>query len=909
MPGRQAHGKPLLTANKTKSSGKKSKARSHQNALNAFGIAQELFPSRQKKTPRARELDAESERKRARKDEDEEEDDQDDEAPRKKRTKGSAPDDADYGSDSEGNEWRMGALADGHEDSEIESDDAFGDSDDDKFQGYAFRGSKSKKAEGTDDSEDDSNDDEGETLGADAIDLATALDQFAEDDDENEEFRDHQESEPEESGDDTSEYSDSSESDDDDQEADAQKLEALRGLVSEYGGGGADAATTTQSKPSQKINLGDLDLAGIDDPYLTRSVKLMKKEEKEKRPGAAKKLDVPLPKRQQDRQDRAVAYEKTKETLDRWTETVKQNRRADHLIFPLPQHSATAGLNMSEMHPLSTKSAANELESTIMSIMEQSGLSLEKQGKPKPQAVDDEGNVLSHREAMNRKRIQRELIEREAKRAKRIKKIKSKAYHRVHRKQRERDEMAAKEAMEEAGEVDSEAEREAQDRRRALERVGQRHKESKWAKLGSKTKRAVWDDDFRQGLTEMARKDEELRRRKEGRKGDGNGSDSDTSSNSGDDDDDDDDETLRRRLDELEAEGGSEPQNSTLMSMKFMQRAEAAKKKANDELVQQIRRELDGEEVGASESDDEVDEVGRRSFGAAAVAVMKPALDTSKRAAKGEEDVVLKKPDHHDGPATKRDETATASGEAVTTAGAWSRGETRRNKRKGGRVEELDLASNVLVAKGPVKATKPAATPKTKTKTKTLTRTKAAFVSSATVIDEDEDDDDDDDDENKSVEHLPLAIRDQDLLARAFAGEDVVADFEREKAAVADEDDDKVVDCTLPGWGSWVGEGVSNREKSRHSGRFLTKIKGVSKSDRKDAKLERVMINEKRVKKNDIYLASQLPHPFESRQQYERSLRLPIGPEWLTRSSFQEGTKPRLLMKQGVIAPMSKPTA
>lgn len=47
---------------------------------------------------------------------------------------------------------------------------------------------------------------------------------------------------------------------------------------------------------------------------------------------------------------------------------------------------------------------------------------------------------------------------------------------------------------------------------------------------------------------------------------------------------------------------------------------------------------------------------------------------------------------------------------------------------------------------------------------------------------------------------------------------------------------------------------------------------------------------------------------FESRDQYERSLRLPVGPEWMTKESFQDGTKPRVLMKQGIITPMSKPT-
>ena len=58
---------------------------------------------------------------------------------------------------------------------------------------------------------------------------------------------------------------------------------------------------------------------------------------------------------------------------------------------------------------------------------------------------------------------------------------------------------------------------------------------------------------------------------------------------------------------------------------------------------------------------------------------------------------------------------------------------------------------------------------------------------------------------------------------------------------------------------------------------------------------------------NDKYLASQLPHPFESQQQYERSLRLPVGPEWSTKETFQESTKPRVIIKQGIIAPMSKP--
>ncbi|KAG6032854.1 hypothetical protein E4U40_005897 [Claviceps sp. LM458 group G5] len=941
MPGRQAHGRSLTAAPKGKPAGKKnSKARSQKNALNAFGIAQDIYPTKVKKTPRVRELDAEVEKKHGRDDEDEDNDEDEEEQPRKKKARG-PPRDADGaedGSDSEGNEWRLGGLREDDEDSEIDSDVAFGDSDNEKFDEYSFRGSKSKPKD--DDSEDDSDDEEGETLGAEAIDLATALDQWeeeseeapeageesesenSEDEDEDEDDDDDDDeddgSEDDGSEDDYSEDDDDDEDEDEDEEdggVDAKKLSALQGLISEYGGQPTEK-NTAASSAGQKLSLSDLGLTGLSDPLLKKSVKLMNKEAKEKRPGVAQKLAVPLSRREQGRVDRSVAFEKTNETLERWTETVKQNRRAEHLVFPLPQNSDRAGINTDEMQPLtSTTGPSTELESTIMSIMEQSGLSLDKEAKPKPKEYDEEGNELSRKEALAKKRMERELSSREAKRAKRIKKIKSKAYHRVHRRQRERDDMATKEAMEEAGEIDSEEEREAQDRRRALERVGQRHKESKWAKIGSKNKRAVWDDEFRAGLTEMARKDEELRRRKEGKTGAvaGEDSDSDATSSSGSDSDDD-AADIRRQLRQLENEE-AEPQKG-LMGMKFMLKAEAAKKQANDEMIRQIRRDLDGEDGGDDDDDDEQSqsqdhdgEVGRQSYGAMD-SKAKTALDTSKRSAPRRQD----SPDHDVNIILNKNNSsnlassaaAAASSEPPSTAGAWSSGQTRRKKAPAASSQQdLDLNANILIAAPPAKSSKPSKSTNSSSAIPQPTTTSSSKSSHR----DNHADADSDSDSDPEEQHLPLAIRDQALIARAFAGDDVVAEFEREKDAVAEAEDDKVIDNTLPGWGSWVGDGVSSREKKRHQGRFLTKVEGVKRKDRKDAKLERVLINEKRVKKNDRYLASQLPHQFESKEQYERSLRLPVGPEWMTKETFQDSTKPRVLMKQGVIAPMSKPTA
>ncbi|MBC9701769.1 MAG: hypothetical protein H9W83_04265, partial [Leuconostoc sp.] len=146
--------------------------------------------------------------------------------------------------------------------------------------------------------------------------------------------------------------------------------------------------------------------------------------------------------------------------------------------------------------------------------------------------------------------------------------------------------------------------------------------------------------------------------------------------------------------------------------------------------------------------------------------------------------------------------------------------------------DELDLTNAAMIA-APFK--------QTKTKSK---KTKKNGTSTELHVSSD---DDSDDEENGS--NLPFAIRDQKLIARAFAGADVVGEFESEKRQTMEDEDEKVVDNTLPGWGSWAGEGLSKKARARNKGRFLTKTDGIKVADRKDAKLDKVIINEKRVKK------------------------------------------------------------
>lgn len=800
----------------------KAKSKSKSRAQDAFSIAnKELGGDKQKLTPRNRELDADlGAGKRRREaddedDEDEDDDEEDDAPPRKRRAAQNGDDEIEYGSDSSGNEWRIGVGED-DEDSDIDSDEAFGESDDEKFQGYSFGGNKKKgKNQAQDDDDDD--DDDMESLGSDAIDLADALDMSMSDDD------DVAEGEGDSAEDDSG--SEDSESSEESEESESEVSESgVKDWVNKFSGV-AEEEEETSAPQKSKIDLKDLGLLGGLDPSLKKSLKLMSKEEKSSKP---QKLEVPLARRQQARLDRGVAYEQANKTLDRWTETVKQNRRADHLVFPLAQtETGLARHDNTEIAPLDRKTPGNELEQTIMGIVEASGLAPKTDNEAK-EYVNEDGESVTRKEYWAAKRRERELKSREEARAKRIKKIKSKAYHRVHRREREKNELKEHEALAAAGLVDSEDERESRDRQRATERMGARHRDSKWAKMAKKGGLAVWDDSVREGMTDMARRDEELRRRVEGR---GDGSDGDDSDYSGDSEDLDDRKRLLRELQSIDDEVGSSGPKSKLMEMAFMQKAENRRKEENDELIKQMRRELASDDE-FSEPEPEADDIGRRQFGVAGTKKQpgitkskkdKPKVDSLDQTAAT---TTTSPPDHSQtapGPTPRYQEAEDE------TAGAWSTAAPSKSARKARKQKNHDSSVNVLDLDSSaafVKAPEPAPKPK-------------AVRKNVMVADRDSSDDED--------AHL-IQFRDQDLLDKAFGGLDVVADFEAEKRAQEEEDDEKVIDNTLPGWGSWVGDGVSAKDKRRHTGRFLTKQEGIKKDKRKDSKLKNVIVNEKIIK-------------------------------------------------------------
>ena len=1004
MPGRQSTTAPSLKKPKAK----RQKAK---RSLNALAIAEQQNPTRSKIRQSRLGRSEPEVTKRKRHEEDEDEESEDREGNRKRRKAGDKDrygNEIEHGSDSSGNEWVVGQV-DSEEDSDLDSDEAMGASDEERFEGFGFRGSQDKTSRAKASSRNaelKSNDDElrdfdlqedgdevlrsdeeSDGLGEDAVDLATMLD--ASDGDEYLKQSPRQASEslhgseienyPEKASSAEDEESILSYSGDEDDARNSTKLASLQALVSSMN---EQTQNTSRSKapidaqesvtPSEfglnskrKLTIADM-TSSVTDPGLRKSLKLLADNEPKpisKRGGIPKKLDVPLPKRQQDRLDRAAAYKQSKESLNRWIDTVKHNRRAEHLSFPLKDPNATAAPGSQRLLPTSYSQPLTDLESTIQNILKDSGLAhLDgKSEEEQLQAFEElQSNKMPLEEVQSRRaelRRARELLFREEIRAKRIKKIKSKSYRKVHRKERERNLLREKDALTAAGVDDSESEKERQDRRRAEERMGARHRESKWAKGVKDSGRAKWDEDARGGVTEMARRGEDLRRRIKGERVTGDDNEmnlSESESESESDEEDDLEEgdastnrNLYNRLQRVDEDGNEiapSDKVSRLVSMDFMKKAEARRKSRNDAEVESLRRDFAGEDTPSEEEGQEGK--GRMSYGPMKnLTSYAKARELDRKAEKNEfEEAPGSDDEDRDGRDGAKDEDvdivvdepnfqAKANGVEKPSLSDKHRRKPRESQkeeasenpwlvetRKDSNASKRRLQNpnaGAIISNTPAVTTvpPPAQKPKPRSALKGARQVEASRQpvqapkepSNPTVPRTEDNNPASEPESDDEASTLPFVLRNQDLVRKAFAGDEVVAAFEQEKRATIADEDDKVIDHALPGWGAWTGPGVGKKAQRRNKGKVLTKIPGIAAEKRQDAKLDRVIINEKRVRKNGKYLASSLPHPFETRAQYERSLRLPVGPEWTTKETFQGMTKPRVLMKPGVIAPMSKP--
>lgn len=150
----------------------------------------------------------------------------------------------------------------------------------------------------------------------------------------------------------------------------------------------------------------------------------------------------------------------------------------------------------------------------------------------------------------------------------------------------------------------------------------------------------------------------------------------------------------------------------------------------------------------------------------------------------------------------------------------------------------------------------------------------------------------DDIDDEIDVNHLVKANKMS--LAEAFEDDDIMNDFEQEveeefKRNLGPEE------TTLPGWGTWGGCGVKAKKQKPQK-----KIPDIKKKDRI---IIGTTVNEKLQK----HLVSTVPFPFKSVQDFEASMRLPIGKDFIPETAHRKLTLPSVVTKAGtVIEPMSE---
>lgn len=641
------------------------------------------------------------------------------------------------------------------------------------------------------------------------------------------------------------------------------------GKDSEYG-----LPSLSSNNGTKKLDLADM-MSVVEDKEVAANVTLIDSN--------ASTINVPLPQRIQERHNRKAAYEISKQEVEKWKDAVQQNRRAEHLSFPM---NTTVEHNHASTFTRSSDKPQTELQQRVDSVLKESNL-VEEQ---KNSTFEDLATAKLSPEEMKKRttemRLMRELMFREERKSKRLKKIKSKTYRRIKKKEMLRNK--------ELAEVSEESD-EDRDAARAKERMTLKHKaNSRWAK--DMIKHGMSNDaDTREEIEEMLRQGERLKEKILDR-----GSDDHRDVSLSD---------IEREENSVNEELHTKKNigKTGVMGMAFMRNAEARDREANIKTIAKLRslendadadaEVFESDEEGSAEYSGKVQlNKGRRIY---TPGELKEQKSPSILEVKNVQDQIT----HSNATQLKDGKPQLSAGGEKSSKAEDTDFNPWLDRRDDGDESLVVRSSKVsIVDKDSSKMTKRA------NKIEKVAKDRQRGIKDEDLLLNLEDTNrlnivdpyGGSDNEGNS-----FMFKQQEFMAEAFAGDDVVQTFEEEKEKIAIDEDDKEQDVTLPGWGEWAGAGANPKKKRK----FVKKIKGVAEKDkRRDKNLKNVIINERVNKKNLKYQSSAVPFPFENKEQYERSLRMPIGQEWTSRSSHQKLIKPRILTKSAhVIDPLKAP--
>lgn len=143
-------------------------------------------------------------------------------------------------------------------------------------------------------------------------------------------------------------------------------------------------------------------------------------------------------------------------------------------------------------------------------------------------------------------------------------------------------------------------------------------------------------------------------------------------------------------------------------------------------------------------------------------------------------------------------------------------------------------------------------------------------------------------------EYENLAAANKMSLAEAFENDDIIHDFieDVEEEAKKNQKNDT---SGLAGWGSWAGEGVKEKKK-----RFIDRNPQIKRKDR-------VIVNTTPHESLKKHLISSVPFPFTTIKDFQASMRVPIGKDFIPSSAHSKLTMESVVTKAGtIIEPMSE---
>ncbi|KDN40574.1 hypothetical protein RSAG8_08046, partial [Rhizoctonia solani AG-8 WAC10335] len=586
-------------------------------------------------------------------------------------------------------------------------------------------------------------------------------------------------------------------------------------------------------------------------------------------------------------------------------------REAEHLAFPL-QGPAAGKKGTSNADVIDRFQPSTMMESAISSLLRVANLHTDaataEAENTLAAATISEEDLAARRAQL---RLTRELMFRADVKAKRVAKIKSKAYRRMKKREREKQ----NEAAVELGLDDNEGvDRMQAEVERAKERATLRHRTTgKWARA-MRNKGEMGEEEI--GAVKILQDRAEILRRKIA-----------GAEESSDDDDGHGEERDIQELEEI-AQAELPSQTKGIMGMKFMRDAAARADREAGAMADEARLEMLGLQLDSGAESPTGDEVvggnlGRRIYrpGQAQPSATYSDISSTLKSSQSTESPM----DTHNSlpPISSESPPPTnplsisnsdPSPELRSALNPWltaapsspgkiarknnivqvtkmqkiqAKSEEERARAREDATVEIDM-SQALVVPDQGKAESNAGLSQNTIKAKAVD---TAFVPS-------------DDEASDTDDKAPAAFKQRELVAMAFAGDNVVEDFAAEKRRVIEEDAPKEVDTTLTGWGSWGGRGT---KKQALRPNFIKKVAGVDASKRADAGKKNVIISEKKDKKAAKYLVKDLPYPYTSKEQFARSMATPIGTEWNTRVAHQRAVLPRVVKKMGtVIDPLER---